>query len=56
MIIVEKNEGFEFEKFNSLTPEKIKQLFIENSLHRFNSVIYLQYYDTIKRNLMNITV
>lgn len=49
MIIAEKIGGFEFEKFNSLTAEKIKQLFIENSLHRFNSDVSLQYFEAIKK-------
>jgi endonuclease III len=40
--------GFEFEKFNSLSKEDMKNIFVSKSLHRFNERVAGEYSDAIE--------
>jgi len=49
MIIGEKIGGYEFEKFKKVSLEELKDVFINNSLHRFNNDVAKQYYKAIEK-------
>lgn len=49
MIIAEEIGGFEFEKFYTLSKDDFKDLFSQNSLHRFNNDVSIQYFEAVQK-------